>query len=256
MTRRPEVGEMESLAEGLHRLSTAVLALVGVCAGYAVLCVVDEWLSVLFYLLCLSAVGAVATQLSRWYLARQRYEKAKGLHDSKVKGGIENTATTPTSSSTPPAPASTSSRAPMDENKYILQATQLRERKLYSKSRSLAEEAVQKFPRSQSLLSLLCDVCNDEASSLRSTDPLQETALRCGAEAAAKLVARFQDSCDGHKWSAVFVARLTSYKPFTEKVSDVLTVRKHAANALERDPTDPLSNHMMGAWVYGISSLR
>eukprot|EP01061_Rhynchopus_euleeides_P046894 TRINITY_DN9123_c0_g1_i1.p1 TRINITY_DN9123_c0_g1~~TRINITY_DN9123_c0_g1_i1.p1 ORF type:complete len:348 (+),score=112.76 TRINITY_DN9123_c0_g1_i1:307-1350(+) len=256
MSRRHEVVEMEDLAEGFHRLSTAVVAFLGVGSVYIAFCLASGWVEVAFDMACAAGVLGVVVQGARWLASRRRYTSAKASHDvwisSRDTPAAQN-GRTPSSASLPPMSPVTASA---DENKYILKATQLREKKMYTKSRALLEEAVQRYPTCLKLLSLLCELCNDEASSVRSNDPLQEIALRTGMSAATKLTERHGQSCEGFKWSAVFLARLTPYKPYSEKLSDAVVVRKHSRDAIRHNPTDPLSNHVMGAWLYSMGSLN
>ena len=262
--KRYEVLEVERLAEGVTRLAKAVSALIAVSALYALACAADGWVEAAWGCAAGLLLAASAVQTVRWWFSARRAGAARAQLKSlparrKVAGSVSASSVAASSRlHVPPPPAAAAAAAATassDENLAALQAAQLRASGQFTKGRALMQAAAKANPRSEKAHVLLCELCNDEASSFRSKTAEQEEALRAGSTAAEALMLGFPTSASGWKWSAVFLARLTSYKPLTEKLADGLVVKTHALKALSLDKTDALVNHVMGAWKLNVANL-
>eukprot|EP01059_Diplonema_ambulator_P035683 TRINITY_DN850_c0_g1_i11.p1 TRINITY_DN850_c0_g1~~TRINITY_DN850_c0_g1_i11.p1 ORF type:complete len:353 (+),score=76.98 TRINITY_DN850_c0_g1_i11:69-1061(+) len=239
-----EVREISALAARVERMYMAVVAVVVMGVVYSALCVA-EGVGDLIYWWGQCGVGVVlCVQGARVWWANVAYPwwvKRQGLVAKPVLD---------LQRPTPPQPAEPS----LPEEDHIQKVSTLRATEQYAEARAAAQAGLTDYPTSLPLLTLLCKAANDEASA-NHKGAVQENALRAGCKAASLLIKHHPGEAVGYRWRAVLEGRLSSYKPTKEKIAGAMGIRDDALKAIELDPTDPISLHVMGAWCHGVAKI-
>eukprot|EP01063_Lacrimia_lanifica_P040012 TRINITY_DN8943_c0_g2_i1.p1 TRINITY_DN8943_c0_g2~~TRINITY_DN8943_c0_g2_i1.p1 ORF type:complete len:333 (+),score=72.11 TRINITY_DN8943_c0_g2_i1:44-1042(+) len=240
--RRPEVHNIVAFADGLARLTTALVALVTVWGAYVALGIAEGWWATAGDAALAAACAVFATCIGRYALTRRKRADVQEQHAAGV--------TKLWTFEVPPVPGVEAG----DELKHVLHAGQLRAAKKWGECREALQQSLVHHPRSVKLAALYCRACSDEASALH-RGVAQEDVLRRGAHVAELLVSRHPAVADGYRWRAVLRSRVLYYEPLKQQVTAAAKIKADTCKALELEPEEPLSLHLMGAFCHRVATM-
>ncbi|KAL5489617.1 hypothetical protein EMCRGX_G018732 [Ephydatia muelleri] len=74
-------------------------------------------------------------------------------------------------------------------------------------------------------------------------------------EAAKKAVAADERSCFAHKWMGIALSWSSDFEGSKMKIENAYIVRDHFLKAVECNPNDPTSYHLLGVWCYKVAEM-
>ena len=107
---------------------------------------------------------------------------------------------------------------------------------------------------SAELLWRLARATHDLAAELN--DPTAKKSLTCeGFEAAKSALKLDDDNFACHKWMAIMYSDIGDYEGTSKKLKDSPLMKKHFERAIELNPQDPTSRHLLGLWCFAFADL-
>lgn len=88
-----------------------------------------------------------------------------------------------------------------------------------------------------------------------SDSALRAAELRAGLEDAKHCLELDESFFLAHKWFAILKSALGEHLPTKEKIAGAFEIREHADKAVELQPNDATSLHLLGRWCFGVASI-
>jgi len=137
---------------------------------------------------------------------------------------------------------------------FISEIEQAHEIHDFAKVKALLTEGLAAFPDAIELLCYKARSLFDESND--TTNPKEkQSLLEQGLSFAEKALSIDENSWLAHKWVAIITSSLLDFMGKKEKIMKAFEVKSHAQIAIEKNPTDATTFHLLGRLCFNVANI-